>query len=133
MVMDTIALVGDPRLIKLILDGDEVVGFMLVFPDLSAAMQRIKGRLWPFGFLWLLLERRRTKWATFSGVGVLPGYRARGGHALLYTEIEKTMRASRFEFADLTQSADTAVVMRREALKMGAAPYKRHRVYRRAA
>jgi hypothetical protein len=131
MVVEEIQLVGDPHLIKVILDGDEVVGFMLVLPDLSAAMQRIKGRLWPFGFLRLLLERRRTKWASFFAIGVLPGYRARGGHTLLYTEIEKTMRASKFEFADLTQSAETAVVMRREALKMGAVPYKRHRVYRR--
>ena len=41
---------ADPRLIKLILKGDEMAGFLFAYPDISAAIQRTGGRLWPFGW-----------------------------------------------------------------------------------
>ena len=49
---------ADPRLIKIILKGEEPIGFLLAYPDISAAVQRCKGRLWPFGWLDVLLELR---------------------------------------------------------------------------
>ena len=42
---------ADPRLIKVILKGNEIVGFLFGYPDPSAAIQRCKGRLLPFGWL----------------------------------------------------------------------------------
>lgn len=60
-VLDTLMLVANPRLLKLILHEGEVVGFLFAFPDISAAMQRAGGRLLPFGIFDLLLEMRRTK------------------------------------------------------------------------
>jgi hypothetical protein len=66
-----------------------------------------------------------------NGAGILPEYQNRGGNALLYTEIERTIRESRFFHADLTQVAETAVQMRRDLTGLGAEPYKTHRVYAR--
>ncbi|HXQ37582.1 MAG TPA: hypothetical protein VN843_26455, partial [Anaerolineales bacterium] len=53
--VDNIFLIADPRLIKIILHGDEIVGFLFAFPDVSVALQRAKGRLFPFGLVDLLL------------------------------------------------------------------------------
>jgi len=39
------------RLIKLIMHGDDIVGFLFAFPDVSAALQRAKGHLFPSGSL----------------------------------------------------------------------------------
>ena len=130
-VLDTILTVGDPRLIKIIAHDDDAVGFLFGFPDLSRALQRAQGRLLPFGIFYLLLEMRRTKWIAVNGAGILPECQGRGGNALLYSEMEKTVRNNHFEHGDLTQVAETAVQMRSDLINLGGKPYKNHRVYTR--
>jgi len=130
-VVDNIMLVADHRLIKIITHGDDVVGFLFAFPDVSAALQRLRGRLWPFGIFDLLLEMRRTKWVSLNGLGILPQFQGHGGNALLYSEMEKTIREFNFEHADLTQVAESAVQMRRDLENVGGRAYKNHRVYQR--
>ena len=123
--------VADARLIKLILHGEDIVGFLFAFPDVSAALQRCRGRLFPFGIVDLLMELRRTKWVSLNGAGILPEFQGRGGNALLYSEMEKTIRSRDFRHADLTQVAESAVQMRRDLENLGGVPYKNHRVYGR--
>ena len=75
---------------------------------------------------------RRTKWVALNGAGILPEFQGRGGNALLYSEMEKTIREFNFEHADLTQVAESAVEMRADLENLGGKPYKNHRVYRRS-
>lgn len=131
-VLDTILVVADPRLIKIITHKDDVVGFLLGFRDISPALQRSKGRLLPFGIVDIMLEMRRTDWVAVNGLGILPEFQGHGGNALLYSEIEKTVRSYSFKHADLTQVAETAVQMRHDLVNLGGRPYKTHRVYRKA-
>ncbi len=121
--------VANPRLIKIIAKENDVVGFLFGFPDISAAMQRAQGKLLPFGLIDMLLEMRRTNWVSVNGAGMLPEYQGVGGNALLYTEMEKTIRQAQFEHADMTQVAETAVQMRKDLINLGGKPYKNHRVY----
>ena len=130
-VVDTLMQVIVPRLAKLIVHGEQVVGFVLGFPDISAAMQRIKGRLLPFGIIDLLLEMRRTDWISLNGAGILPEFQGRGGNALLYSEMVKTLGDFQFKHAELTQVANTAVQMRNDLKNLNAKEYKNHRVYSR--
>lgn len=125
-------LVADPRLIRLILRGDDVVGFMLAFPDLSAALQQAKGHLTPLSILRIMKEKRRTRWVCMNGAGILPEFHGYGGNAMLYAEIVRTLLQAGYEHADLPQVAETAIQMRRDLEELGARPYKVHRVYRRA-
>jgi hypothetical protein len=128
-VLDQLLMVANPRLIKIITHEDRVVGFVFGFPDVSAALQRAQGHLFPFGLLDLLLEMRRTKWIALNGAGILPEFQGLGGPALLEVEMEKTVRGFDFEHGELTQVAETAVQMRRELENLGGKPYKNHRVY----
>ncbi len=129
-LVDNLMMIADPRLFKIIVHGDEVVGFLFAFPDVSAALQRARGHLFPFGLLDLLLEMRRTQWVALNGAGILPEFQGRGGNTLMYAEMEKTVRESgKFQHADLTQVAESAVQMRRDLENIGGKPYKNHRVY----
>jgi GNAT superfamily N-acetyltransferase len=128
---DNLMTVADPRLIRIITHGDEVVGFLFGFPDVSAAIQRSRGRLFPFGIIDLLIEFKRTKWVALNGAGILPEFQGRGGNALLYSEMEKTIRGAGYAHADLTQVAESAVQMRRDLENLGGVPYKNHRVFSR--
>jgi len=132
-VKNNILAFADHRLIKLITYKDEkVIGFLLGFPDVSAAMQRHGGRLTPLAMVDLLLEMRRTEWISLNGVGVLPEYQGRGANALMYVEMEKTLQDFHFKHAEQTQMADTAVQVRKDMENIGAKIYKVHRVYHRA-
>ena len=122
---------ADRRLMTFIAAGDEVVGFLLAFPDVSAALQRMRGRLTPWGIARLLIERRRTRAVALNGAGIVPEFQGRGGNALLYVQIERAIRESGFEEAELPQVAETATRMRRDLERLGARPLKTHRVYAR--
>ncbi|MHB0922934.1 MAG: GNAT family N-acetyltransferase [Bellilinea sp.] len=128
-VLNTVMTVADPRLIKIVLYENEVVGFLFGFPDLSASLQRAKGRLTPWAIADLLLDMKRTKWVSLNGAGMLPEYQGRGGNALLYAEMDKTIHDYGFDHFELTQVAETAVQMRKDLITMGGKPYKNHRVY----
>jgi hypothetical protein len=132
-VKNNILAFADPRLLKLITyKEEEVIGFLLGFPDVSAAMQRHGGRLTPWAIADLMVEMRRTEWISLNGVGVLPKYQGRGANALMYVEMEKTLRDFKFKHAEQTQMADTAVQVRKDMENIGARIYKVHRVYHRA-
>jgi GNAT superfamily N-acetyltransferase len=126
---DNLMTVADPQLIKIITHGEEAVGFLFAFPDVSAAIQRSRGRLFPFGIIDLLIEFKRTKWVALNGAGILPEFQGRGGNALLYSEMEKTIKQAGFLHADLTQVAESAVQMRHDLENVGGVPYKNHRVF----
>jgi hypothetical protein len=128
-ILDNILVIADPKLIKVITHEDQVVGFLFGFQDVSAGLQRARGHLFPFGLLHILWELRRTKWVALNGAGILPEFQGRGGNALLYAEMERTVKDFGFEHADLTQVADTAVQMRSDLVSLGGKLYKTHRVY----
>lgn len=130
-VIEQMRPLADHRLMTFIAAGDEIVGFLLAFPDVSAALQRMRGRLTPWGLARLLLERRRTRLIALNGAGIVPEYQGHGGNALLYTQIERVIRASHFEEAELPQVAESATRMRRDLALLGARPIKTHRVYAR--
>ena len=120
---------ADPRLIKLIQKGDELAGFLLAYPDISAAVQRCRGRLLPFGWLDLLLEARRTKWVNINGAAIIEKYRGLGGTAILFNEMANSLLESRFEHADLVQIGADNERMLLELRSLGIDFYKLHRLY----
>ncbi|MHC1785049.1 MAG: hypothetical protein AB9891_20245 [Anaerolineaceae bacterium] len=131
LLLENLLSVIDPRLIKIITYNEEIVGFLLAFADISAALQRGKGWITPWSLVDMLLEMKKTNWVSLNGVGVLPEFHGRGGNVLLYEEMEKTISSFGFEHAELTQVAETAVQMRKDLINVGSTTRKNHRVYRK--
>ncbi|MFT3891969.1 MAG: hypothetical protein QM730_10075 [Anaerolineales bacterium] len=123
---------ADPKLIKMVMHGEKVVGFCLAYPDISSALQKTRGRLFPFGWLTLLLELRRTDWININGAGLLPEYRGSGGTAILYSEMFKSVSENpRYKHADVVQIGVENENMQREMENFGINFYKMHRTYRK--
>ena len=121
---------ADPKLMKMVMKDDRVVGFMMAYPDISAALQKTRGRLFPFGWLTLLLELRRTQWININGAGLLPEYRGSGGTAILYSEMFKSVSENpRYKHADVVQIGVENENMQREMENFGIDFYKMHRTY----
>jgi hypothetical protein len=128
-VVENILVIADPKLMKIITHDEEVVGFLFSFKDISKALQRSKGRMFPFGIFLILWELQKTEWISFNGAGVLPEFKGRGGNALMYSEMAKSMNEYPFKHGDLPQVAETTKEMRADLENLGGVPYKNHRVY----
>jgi hypothetical protein len=130
-IADQLLWFADPKLIKIVMKDEAPVGFLFAYPDISAAVQRAQGRLFPFGWLDMLLELRRTKWVNVNGAGIVERYRGLGGTALLFSEMYKSVTQGGFEHADLVQIGVENEKMQRELRDLGIEFYKLHRVYQR--
>lgn len=123
--------VADPALFKILAYDGRVAGFLFAFHDLSAALQRGRGRLTPIGILRLIRESKKAKEVIINGIGILPEYQRLGGNALLYTQLERTVRENvkGAGHCDLVQIAETTWLMMKDLEKLGARIHKRHRLY----
>jgi len=130
-VIRQFAQVAEPSLIKVIAYQGQIAGFVFGFPDLSAALQRARGRLTPWSLLDLAAECRRTDSLIINGAGILPQYQRLGGNALLYHTLERTANSGRFRRGEMTQIADTTSLMLADMQTLGGRVYKTHRVYKR--
>jgi hypothetical protein len=123
---------ADPKLVKIVMKGEQPVGFLLAYPDISAAMQKTRGRLWPLGWLVLLREMKKTDWVNINGAGMIDEYRGLGGTAILFSEMQKTVSEyGRFHHAELVQIGVENDRMQRELRDLGVDFYKTHRVYKK--
>lgn len=131
-VVENIMTIADHRLIKIITHGEDVVGFLFAFHDVSAAMQRAKGKLFPFGLLDILMEIKRTNTVAVNGMGILPEFQGHGGNALLYYAMGNTLlNFKQFIHVEMTQVAETTEQMRADLKNLNGVEYKNHRVYRK--
>ena len=81
----------NPEYIKFVADKENnLVAFAIVMPNFAKALQKAKGKLFPFGFLHLLSARKNSKEVLFYLIGVHPDYQNKGVHAILFKEMHKT-------------------------------------------
>ncbi len=131
LIADKILSIADPRLLKLVFKGENLVGFLFAYPNVCKGIQKSKGRIWPLGWLHLMREFKRTKAVDINGIGLLPEHQGLGATAILYTELEKTVRDFDFEYADLVQINETNMKSFGETSNLGANWHKRHRIYKK--
>jgi hypothetical protein len=122
---------ADPKLIKIIMKDDLPVGFLFAYPDISEAVQRSKGRLFPFGWLDMLITLRTTKMLNINGAGMIEEYRGSGGTAILFNEMVKSGENSRYTQAEIVQIGADNDRMLRELSGVGITFHKKHRLYAR--
>lgn len=121
--------IARPELIKLIMLGDEIIGFLLGYPNVNEAIQKIRGRLWPFGFIHLLRAMKTSRRLDLNGVGILPHYQGSGAIAIMYAEMARTVKDHGYEFAELVQMEEKNEKIQAELKTLGAKFYKTHRIY----
>jgi hypothetical protein len=122
---------ADPKLVKVVVKGDELVGFLFAYPDISAAIQRSRGHLLPLGWLDWLVELRRTRWININGAGIVEKYRGLGGTAILFSEMHNSVVEGTYEHAEIVQIGVENESMQREMRDLGIDFHKLHRMYRR--
>lgn len=90
----------DPDFIKLAVDKDQLVGFVIAMPNLSSAFQKANGRLFPFGFFHILRQMKTSRVLDFYLAGILSEYQNTGVDLLLMYEMGKTALSRGMLFAE---------------------------------
>ena len=122
--------IADPKLIKIITFKDKVIGFLFGFHDLSAAMQKARGKFNPLSIFRLWREYKKADWILINGLGILPEYQGTGANTVLYAEIEKTIRAyPQFQHLEMVQIQETTAKMLSNVKTLQGNIHKTHRVY----
>jgi len=81
----------NPEYVKFVLDRDDnMVAFSIVMPSFSNALQKAKGKLFPFGFYHLLKAKKDSKEVLFYLIGVHPEYQSKGATAIIFNEYYNT-------------------------------------------
>lgn len=68
---------------------DQIVAFSIIMPSFSKALQKAKGKLFPFGFLHILKAQKKNDTASFYLIGVDPEYQSKGVVALIFKEMNE--------------------------------------------
>ena len=83
----------NPEFIKFVEDKDHnIVAFSIVMPSFSEALQKSKGKLFPFGFLHLLKAKKQSKDMIFYLIGVHPDYQNKAVTAIIFNEYYLTFK-----------------------------------------
>jgi hypothetical protein len=130
MIGEQMLQASDPRMLKLVMAGEDIAGFAFVFPDIAEALKAVNGRLWPVGWVRVLIALRRTRRLLGNGVGLLPEHQGLGASALLYAELHDTLRARGGDYCEFVQAMETNIKSLADMTMLGVRWHKRHRVYR---
>jgi hypothetical protein len=130
-VIDNLISIVNPHLIKLVMKNDQVIGFLFAYHDVSAGLQKAKGRMFPFGWLHILLDKRKTKWVNVNGAGILPEFQGLGSNTILYTEMTETVKSFNFKHAETVLVGEENYRSFSDNESMGVTWYKTHRLYKK--
>lgn len=72
--------------------NDQLISFAITMPSYSKALQKAKGKLFPFGWWHLLNASKRNDRANFYLIGIHPDYQKRGVTAIIFKEIYETFK-----------------------------------------
>jgi len=120
---------ADLSITRLIKKGNFLAGFLMAFPNVGKGIKKAKGALFPLGWLYILLERKRSRTLDLNAMGILPRYQKQGGVAILFTELEQCIRASRYTSAEVIQIDEKNFLSRSAIEHFGIHWVKRHRIF----
>jgi GNAT superfamily N-acetyltransferase len=122
----------DPQLVHLIADANnEPVAFVIASPDMSEGFVRANGSLFPFGFLHILRAMKRSKQLDLLLGAVRPDLQGKGLTAALGVSLFDAARQHGFTHLDSHLIMERNTRMRAELERLGAAVWKRYRVYQK--
>jgi GNAT superfamily N-acetyltransferase len=112
-------------------DTGEVVGMAMTIPDLNQVLEKMKGRLLPFGWWHFLRKGRIMDRVRVGFLGVKPEYQHTGVAAKLYQDHFDAAEARPQKGGEMGWILETNTAMNRGMEAMGGKVVKRYRVYER--
>ena len=128
---------ADLSIITLVEDAsadNKLVGIGITLPSLSEALQKCKkGRLFPFGWFYLLraIKFHKTKIVDLLLMGVLPEYRMKGVNALIFADLIPRYQAYGFEWGETQVEMETNTNVQSQWETLNPVMHKRRNCYKK--
>ena len=129
LMSEAMIFAADLSVVRFIIRNGELAGFMGAFPNLSRGIRRAGGRILPFGWYHILRERSLSKALDLNGLGILPKFQKQGGDAILFAELERLIRSSRYKSVEFIQVDERNFLSKSGIEHFGVEWAKRHRMY----
>ena len=110
------------------MDGKRIA-FTLTLPDFNQVFYKMNGRLFPFGFLKLLKEKKKIEWARILILGVAPEFQKKGIDALLYWALIQNAAKLGIKYGEASWILEDNEMMNNALINMGGELYKKYRIY----
>lgn len=123
----------NPEYIKFVVDkDDELVGFAIVMPAFAKALQKTKGRLFPFGFKHILNAKNHSKDVIFYLIGIHPSYQNKGVHSVIFNEYYETFKSKGIQMCYRTPELEDNEAIHKIWKHFETRVYKRRKTFRKS-
>jgi hypothetical protein len=110
------------------IDG-KLVGFSLVMLDYNFIFKQMNGRLFPFGIIKLLSQKKKIPWARIITLGIIPEYQKRGLDAVFYYEVVNRAAKLNIFLGEASWVLEDNDMMNRGLEVLNAQAYKKYRIF----
>ena len=122
----------NPEYIKFVVDeNDKLIGFAIVMPKFAEALQKAKGKLFPFGFRHILKAKKNSKDVIFYLIGIHPDYQNKGVHAVIFNEYYETFTQKGIETCYRTPELEDNEAIHKIWKHFDPVVYKRRKTFRK--
>ena len=119
----------DPSIILIAEKEGRPVAFSVTLPDYNGLLKKMRGRLFPFGFLHMIFGRKSIRRVRTLLLGVVAEHRLSGIEALLIHDTFEKGLPKGYRAGEMSWILEDNVLMRRAIERMGAAIGKVYRIY----
>jgi hypothetical protein len=128
-IADALGMILDPRLIFLVEKDGETVATSITIPNLNPSLQKMNGRLFPFGWWHFLRAKKKAKNLRTFLFGVKEEYRNRGIDAVLVMDTIKAGVTCGYDWSSCSIVVETNTKMIQPILDWGGYEFKRYRIF----
>jgi hypothetical protein len=126
------------KMLKAIVDTDIIyiaesngkpVAFSLSFPDFNQVFIKMNGKLFPFGAIKFLLNRKKVNGIRVFAMGIIREFQKKGIEAVFIRDTIRESIKKGFTKAEISWVLEDNIPMVQTAVNLGAKSYKTYRIY----
>lgn len=122
----------NPDFIKFVIDENQkLIAFAIMMPSFSEALQKAKGKLFPFGIFHLLKARKNPETMTSYLIGVDQEYQNKGVTAIIFDEYTKAFNAKGVKTVVRTPELEENTAIHQLWKNFDPVTHKRRRTYKK--
>ena len=127
--------VVDPKLVSLVTEANgRLVAVGISMPSLSKALQKAKGKLFPFGWYHMLkaLKWKKPKILDLMLVGVLPEYQSKGVNAVLFYDLLPIYVSEGYDYVETNPELELNSKVQSQWIYFERRQHKRRRCFKKS-
>jgi ribosomal protein S18 acetylase RimI-like enzyme len=121
-------MIVDPDAVWIIEDGEKAIGYCLGFPDINIIIKKIRGKLFPCGWIKLLTGVKKLKDYRLFGLAVHPDWQGKALDAIMYINLYRHLLDRKIRM-EANYILEDNLYIKNALEKLGMKHIKTYRIY----